>query len=129
LYVCHVKQHKQLKKMETTVNGQTTPKIQGNKKQGANKVSEAKPAPIVSKEQLKESKAAMRTECRTLAFALKLIIEAKGVDANLSRIAAKARKEPELYAKIEAGCKRTKTGNFSPSLTIEFIAKVANGKA
>ena len=94
--------------------------------------SEAKPAkvvPKVSKDDVKSSKLALRTECRTLAYALKIIGDIKGVNALIALQAKRAKKYPEFYKSIEAGVKRTKTGNFSPSLTIEYLAKVTNGKA
>jgi hypothetical protein len=95
-------------------------------------VSEAKPAkvaPKVTKDDVKSSKLALRTECRTLAYALKIIGEIKDVNVLIASQAKRAKKYPEFYKAIEAGVKRTKSGNFSPSLTIEYLAKVTNGKA
>ena len=95
-------------------------------------VSEAKPAkvaPKVTKDDIKSSKLALRTECRTLAYALKIIGEIKGVNALIAAQAKRAKKHADFYKSIEANVKRTKSGNFSPSLTIEYLAKVSNGRA
>ncbi len=110
-------------------------KVKVSEAKPAKVVSEAKPAKpakapkLVTNEDVKSSKLALRTECRTLAYALKLIGEIKGVHALIAAQAKRAKKYPDFYKTVEVQVKRTKSGNFSPSLTIEYLSKVANGRA
>lgn len=114
-------------KKSSTVNQSTGAKPKKATKVNVNKAKKAEPK--VSQDEIKSSKLALRTECRTLAYALKIIGEIKGVNELIAAQAKRAKKYPEFYKAIETGVKRTKSGNFSPSLTIEYLAKVSNGKA
>lgn len=94
--------------------------------QGTKAVSKANKVELITKEAIKESKAALRTECRTLGYALKMIGSIKGVNPEIAAYARKIQKDSEWYELFSSTVKRTKSGNFSPSLCIESIARGIN---
>lgn len=76
------------------------------------------------KEAVLASNKAMKQECRTLGYALRLIEQTEGVDAEIRKVAKHVVKSGEAYTKVQEECRRNKvTGTFVPFYVLQYLFK------
>lgn len=75
-----------------------------------------------------DSIAAIKQECRTLGYALKVIRDTNGVHAEMkrkARLLLNSKSGLEAYKLCAEKCRKTKSGNFTPFYVLQYLKKVA----
>lgn len=73
------------------------------------------------------SNKALKQNCKTLGFALKLISECANVHSILKNSAKQLQKKGNeaMYKDCAENCRKTKDGNFTPFYVLQYLYKIA----
>jgi hypothetical protein len=63
----------------------------------------------------------LKSEVRTLGFALKLIRDTAGISPQFQKIARELLKDSEMYKNFANNVRKTKAGNFTPFYVMQAI--------
>lgn len=75
------------------------------------------------KEAVLASNKAMKQECKSLGYALRLIEQTEGVNDELRKVAKHVSKASEAYQKVSNEARKSKGGSFVPFYVLQYLFK------